>query len=58
MTRLTKNQKEHLQNLKSNGQLFVGYNCPAIMRTFEALVQKDLATIVDESSHGKHFQAN
>jgi hypothetical protein len=53
--KLTKKQEEHRQDLRTNGQLYVGHNCPAIMKSFEILVSKGYARIVDASTNGKHF---
>jgi len=53
--KLTKKQEEHRQDLVANQQLYVGYNCPQIMKSFEILVHKGYARIVDTSTNGKHF---
>lgn len=47
MKRLTENQKQLLESLKENETLYTGYNCPDVMRTFNALVRKGLATVRD-----------
>ena len=57
MTKLTKVQKQQLENLQSNGKLYVGHNSPLIIRTFDKLVEKGLARIVDTSTYGKHYVA-
>lgn len=55
---LTKVQKTHLENLRSNGKLYVGNNSPQIMRSFEALVRKGYAQVKKEyPGYGKDFVA-
>lgn len=54
--KLTKVQKTQLENLKENKKLFVGYNCPSIMRTFNILVKKGYAEVSQEyPGLGKDF---
>lgn len=48
MNKLTKRQQEALAQLTQYGSLTVGYQSPAIMRTFEKLVEKGLAYILCE----------
>ena len=56
-SKLTKNQKQELQNLETHGRLYVGYNSPEIMRTFDALVRKGYALEHGGTLYGKYYKA-
>ncbi len=56
MKRLTKIQKEQLTNLQENKRLYVGYNCPSIIRTFNKLVEKGYAKALKTSRMGEYFE--
>jgi hypothetical protein len=56
MNKLTKKQQELYNNLKENGTLYVGYNSPALMNSFNKLVDKGYATVKQETS-GKEYTA-
>ena len=55
--KLTKNQKDALENLKQHGRLFVGFYSPNIMRTFQSLVNKGMAREDQYSVYGIYFVA-
>jgi hypothetical protein len=56
--RLTKRQAEHRNDLVKNEKLYVGYNSPDIMRSFNALVEKGYAKVIKEyPGLGKKFVA-
>ncbi len=55
--RLTKAQKYQLEQLREYGPLYVGGHSPAIMRTFECLVNKGYVRVTDRvHSLGKQFE--
>ena len=53
--RLTDKQEEQLEQLHQHGPLFVGYNSRPIMKTFDALVSKGFARVIDTSTYGKKY---
>lgn len=54
--RLTKVQAKYREDLKSNLKLYIGYNCPSIMKSFNILVEKGFAKVVKEyPGLGKDF---
>ena len=57
MTKLTAKQQEQLNQLK-NGPLFVGYNCRTIMNTFDKLVTKGFAKVIEANNYGKRYATN
>jgi hypothetical protein len=54
--KLTKVQQVQLNELK-NGPLYVGNNCPGLMRTFDKLAEKGLAQVIKTTDTGKKYQA-
>lgn len=57
MAKLTKVQKQQLAELREYGPLYVGYNSQVIMRTFDKLVEKKRAEVVNIRADGKDFAA-
>ena len=55
--RLTQKQNEQLQNLKSNGRLYVGNNTPSIKKIFDALVDKGCAIETETTVHGRYYKS-
>lgn len=56
--KLTQSQQNHLDNLRSNGKVFVGYNCRSIMNIYEKLVAKGMAQVKEITMYGKWYAAN
>lgn len=54
--KLTKTQQAQLNELK-NGPLYVGYNCPGLIRLFDKLVTLGLAEVVKQTDLGKKYRA-
>lgn len=54
--KLTKSQQDHLDNLRANGKVFIGYNSRLIMNIYDNLVAKGVARVIEENSYGKKYQ--
>jgi len=57
--KLTKAQRHYLEDLQKNKILYVGYNCPSIIRTFDSLIKKGLVTgeaIKPGTGYGKRYR--
>jgi hypothetical protein len=55
--KLTKVQTRELSELRKYGWLFVGYRSPSLVRTFDKLVEKGYAKVVETNQYGKRYQA-
>ena len=56
MTKLTPNQQLNYQALLTHGVLFVGFNSPNLIKTYDSLVDKGLATAEIITSYGKRYK--
>ena len=56
--KLSKNQTAYLENLREHHSLVIGLHTPAILKTFQSLVRKGLATETKLADGWRLFTAN